>query len=98
MRRGRLYLDDPDDLKEHSSGFFNLLNGLEYLDFARRYYKRRFDLKSKEKEKQIREFLNKISEIQTEAIRAFSTYELEEAFTNIKSEIRRRVTQNSGEE
>ena len=97
MRRGRLYLDDPDDLADHSNGFFWLVEGLHYLDFARRYYKRRFDLKSKEREKEIRKLLNKISEMQGEAIRAFSTYELEDAFTVIKSKIRRRVMQNSGE-
>ena len=65
-----IYLDDPEDLGQWSSGAFGLFLQMDILDFARRFYKRQGDEISVKKSKEIRKLLRTISEMQTQVLRA----------------------------
>ena len=92
MKRGALYLDDPEDLGKCSSGFFHLYLQLEALDLARRYYKRQKDAKSLKRSKEIKKLLNKISELQTDAVRALIPIEILQKCWEIKEKNREPFT------
>ncbi len=51
---GRFYFNDPDDLDNWSSPVFIMFLQIRSLDFARRYYKRLNDSKSKRRSKEIK--------------------------------------------
>lgn len=75
-RFGRTYFNDPDDLSAWSSTGFQMILQLEVLDFARRYYQRTDDKTSLRKAEEIKKVLHKISNLQTEAVRAFVSTDL----------------------
>ena len=70
MRKyGRIRFNDPKDLRDWSRGLLLIILQSEYLDNARRYYKRQKDKASKRKSEEIKKLLNKVSEMQADAIR-----------------------------
>ena len=84
MRKfGSAHFDDPDDLSEWSHGFYSLFIQLESLDFARRYYKRQQDKTSQKRANEINKLFHKISDMQTQAIRALVPEEVTQKWSEI---------------
>jgi len=76
INRRALYLDDPEDLGQWSSGAFVLFLQIERLDFARRYYKRQGDKTSLKRSDEIKKLMNKIADLQTQAVLSLVTEEI----------------------
>ena len=69
-------LNDPDDLGEPSTGALMLYHQMNVLDFARRYYKRKGDAYSLRRSKELKKLLYKISQLQTQGMRALVPSEI----------------------
>lgn len=77
MRKyGRIHFNDPEDLSDWSNCMFTLFLQLEVIDCARRYYKRQNDKNFLRRSEELKKFLLKISDMQTEAIRSLIPEEI----------------------
>ena len=76
MKIRNLYLGDPKDLSQRSSGAFSLFIQMDVLDFTRRYYNRQDDETSKLRSEEIKKLIHKISEMQTIAVRTLVPKEI----------------------
>jgi hypothetical protein len=75
---GRFRFNDPDDLGNLSTAVLVLFLQMRSLDFARRYYQRLDDSKSKRRSSEIKKLLHQIGDLTHQGIFAYVPFDVME--------------------